>query len=352
MNLGGVIMIKNKVLIAGVAGASLGTEIFKSLRLSNNYIVYGCDISEFAYGLYEQEFEKTFLVDENNYVKSIINICRENNIKYVVPGAEKTMILLANEAMQLLNQGVYLIINSKEIIETFSDKANTFIKLSELGFNVPITKSIKNEKQLQDMIYPCVIKPSTGSGGSSFVFLVANIEEAKIYTKYLIKNGKDVIAQEYIPEDEGEFTVGVLNLPNGNLVGSIALKRVFSSKLSVASKLKAGLISSGNSQGLIDEFKDIRTTCEKIAVAIGSKGPINIQGRVKSGNFIPFEINPRFSASNYLRSLAGFNELDIFLKFIINGEVVVPSETRYGYYFRSFTENFISKEDIKSDQMD
>ena len=48
-----------KVMIAGIGGASLGTEILKSLVLAGNYKVFGCDISSTAYGLYDEDFEKT-----------------------------------------------------------------------------------------------------------------------------------------------------------------------------------------------------------------------------------------------------------------------------------------------------
>lgn len=41
--------MKENVLIAGVGGASLGTEIFKSLKRSGNYSVVGADISPYAY---------------------------------------------------------------------------------------------------------------------------------------------------------------------------------------------------------------------------------------------------------------------------------------------------------------
>ena len=45
-----------RVMIAGIGGASLGTEIRKSLTLAGGYEIYGCDVSKTAYGLYEDEF--------------------------------------------------------------------------------------------------------------------------------------------------------------------------------------------------------------------------------------------------------------------------------------------------------
>ena len=42
-------MNRLKVMIAGVGGASLGTEILKSLKITNRYDIFGCDISPTAY---------------------------------------------------------------------------------------------------------------------------------------------------------------------------------------------------------------------------------------------------------------------------------------------------------------
>ena len=340
---------KVKVLIAGIAGASLGTEILKSLLLTDKYIVYGCDVSNLAYGHYQKGFERTFIVNRENYIDDLVYLCSAENIQYIIPGAEEVMVILDKARDALVYNSIIFIGNTSEVINTFSNKEKTFNTLSELGFTIPHTIRIRSDDDLGNMSYPAVVKPSIGSGGSSYVYFVQNKEEAKVYIEYLIKNEKEPILQEYIPENEGEYTVGVLNLPNGDLVGSIALRRVFTNKLSIMTKSKSGLISSGNSQGVIDRFPDVEYIAESISLAINSKGPVNIQGRVKNGLFIPFEINPRFSASTYLRSMAGFNEIDIFMDAIIKGVYSKPSVINHGYYLRSFSEIFISKEALKND---
>jgi len=53
---------------------------------------------------------------------------------------------------------------------------------------------------------------------------------------------------------------------------------------------------------------------------------------------VPFEINPRFSASTYLRALAGFNEIDIFISRLFGLPVESKPKIRYGYYLRSLCE--------------
>lgn len=339
---------KPRILIAGIGGASLGTEVLKCLTLAGQYSVFGCDISSLAYGHYQGGFEQTFLVDRQDYIDAILEVCRNAAIDLIIPGGEEPLGLLNEARERLLQNGISLAANSESIIKDFSDKAISFRRLGELGFAVPITLTVSKAEDLDEMSYPCVVKPATSSGGSSFVFLAENRDEALLYVSYLSKNGKTALVQEYVALDEGEFTIGVLSLPDGEIAGSIALKRVFNSKLSVLMKSSTGLISSGYSQGLIDHFPDVRAAAERIARDIHSVGPINIQGRVRNAELIPFEINPRFSASTYLRALAGFNEVDIYLQSVINGVLNRPSTLKPGYYLRSLDEGFVPQSEIIS----
>lgn len=339
--------MKKSVLIAGVGGASLGTEIFKSVRHSGNYDIFGADISPYAYGVYNEGFVNTYVVDLKNYVPNILDICKKEKIGAIIPGGEEPLLLLCNHKELFDKEGISLATNSKELIELCTDKIKIFDYLSSQGIAVPLTRLVDNVDELNDFNYPCIIKPSTGSGGSVFVYLAEDKEEALLYISYLQKRGVKAIAQEYVPHYEGEYTVGVLSLPNGEIVGSIALKRFFSSKLSYLIKYDDRIISSGYSQGLIDDFKDVRAQAEDIGLKIKSRGPLNIQGRLKDGVFYPFELNARFSASTYLRTMAGFNEVDMFLQFLFERKYTLPENIKYGYYLRSLEEKYISYEEIK-----
>lgn len=332
---------KSSVLIAGIAGASLGTEIAKCLSLSSGFKVYGCDISELAYGNSSNDFSKTFLADPHDYLNSIIQICLDNDIDYVIPGGEKPMQQLADGNKELIENEIRLVSNSPAVIKICSDKKETFKKLSEMGFSIPLTVEVTNEQDLDGMSYPCIVKPATGSGGSDSVFLASSKEECLLYAELLRRNGRRLIVQEYIPEDEGEYTIGVLSLSNKEVAGVIAMRRLFNSKLSIAYKGNNGLISSGYSQGLIKRYPEMENQAIAIAEAFGSTGPMNIQGRMKGGKFFPFEINPRFSASTFLRAKAGFNEIEFYFENLITGKNKFNYRIIEGYYLRSFTEKFI-----------
>ncbi|PRM91997.1 carbamoyl phosphate synthase large subunit [Arcobacter cryaerophilus gv. occultus] len=336
------------VLIAGIGGASLGTEIQKSLLLcSSKYNIYGTDISEHAYGHFSSGFEKTFKISKDRYIEDTLDICKKYNIECIIPGGEEPLKLISQNLSIFATNKIKLAINNQKVIDICSDKAKTFEVLSELGVDIPKTHTYKENLDFNTLDYPCIVKPATGSGGSNFVFFAGDKNEAILYCQYLKNNQKSPIIQEYISEDEGEYTIGVLYLPNKTMIGSIVLRRVFDSKLSVLIKGDFGLISSGYSQGLIEDFPEIRKTAEKIAEKIGSTGPLNIQARVKNGQLIPFEINPRFSASTYLRSLAGFNEIDIFLDFLFDEKISKPTTIKFGRYLRSLSETFVPSKSTK-----
>lgn len=341
-----------RVLIAGIGGASLGTELLKCLKLADRYDVFGCDVSEYAYGHYMEGFVKTFVIKRDNYVKEVMKLCMEHDIQVVIPGGEEPLKLLSEAATEFSGIGVHIAANSPDVVAICSDKQQLFERLRELGLPTPWTIAVANVDQFlehkDDVPYPCIIKPSTSSGGSHLVFLASSQAEVEVYLKYILSNVNVALVQEYIPIDEGEFTIGVLSLSSGKCVGSIAMQRFFHTKLSILVKTRDGLISSGYSQGFIDEFPHICIQAEKVSMALRSRGPLNIQARIRNNTLLPFEINPRFSASTYLRAMAGFNEVDMYLRHLLFQEIPERPKIRPGYYLRSLTEVYVGKETIKA----
>jgi carbamoyl-phosphate synthase large subunit len=340
-------MNDHKIMIAGIGGASLGTEIFKALQLAGGYEIYGCDVSPTAYGLYESGFTETYRVDRDDYVTSVMDVCIRTRVRWLLPGGEQPMILLGQASDQLAEAGIRLIGNSKKVVALCSNKKTTFEHLKTVGIKIPHTITVTQVSDIEIVGLPCIVKPSTCSGGSTSVFFAATADEAMIYAEFIRRNKSQPIAQEYVDIQEGEFTIGVLSLPDTSIVSSIALRRTLDAKLSLAYIGRGGIISSGYSQGYVSDYPELCHQAERIAMAIGSRGPINIQGRVRDGILLPFEINPRFSASTYLRALAGFNEVDIFIRYMQSGVKPGTVSIRPGWYLRSLTEQYVAEDHLK-----
>lgn len=335
------------VMVAGVGGASLGTELVKALALAGGYEIFGCDVSPTAYGHYDPLLARSFLVTRARYVEDVLAACETVGARFLVPGGEQPMQLLAAARGELLAKGVTLIANASPVVADYGDKETAFRLLAERGIPIPRTLAIESEADLVEVGLPCIVKPATGSGGSAAVFFAVSAEEALLYAEFIRRGGAVPLAQEYISEAEGEFTIGVLSLPDRSLIGSIALRRALDAKLSVSYRGRGGVISSGYSQGHIAGYADLCRQAETIARAIDSEGAINVQGRVRDGVLLPFEINPRLSASTYLRALAGFNEVDLLIRAHISGTAPVRPTIKQGWYLRSLTEQYVADEDIK-----
>lgn len=341
---------KTPILIAGIGGASLGTEILKCLKGSPDFCLFGCDISEYAFGHYQEGFNQTFLIDQDCYVESILKICDLHGIRAVIPGGEEPLRFLCSRSGDFDKLGIIIAANAVDVIHTCSNKKSLFEFLKKNMIPVPRTTSLANVDELdglENFPFPCVIKPSEGTGGSRFVFLAKDREEARVHLSLLLRDRDFALLQEYISLDEGEFTIGVLSLPGGAVYGSIAMKRLFNAKLSIQMSSSIGIISSGYSQGLIDVFPGLCAQAENIAKLLNSVGPINVQARVRNGVLMPFEINPRFSASTYLRTLAGFNEVEVYLKFALHGVTLKKHTVDPMYCLRSLDQVLVRKETLK-----
>ena len=84
-----------RILIAGIGGASLGTEILKCLQLAGGYDVFGCDVSPLAFGHYGNLFASTSIVRRDSYIEDVISLCEQLGIECVVPGGDEPARLLA-----------------------------------------------------------------------------------------------------------------------------------------------------------------------------------------------------------------------------------------------------------------
>lgn len=328
-----------RVLIAGIAGASLGTEIAKALDHAGGYDILGCDISPLAFGHYDVRFTSTFLIDREGYAQNLLDLCIREQVDCVIAGGEEPAVLIGRNHEQFARAGVRLGQNNPQLTERLAHKGRCFEILASAGIRTPRTRTVEPGTDIGDFPMPCIVKPAVASGGSVFVFFVRSREEARLYCTYLHNNGLVPLIQEYLPEDNGEFSVGVLSLHDGSCAGAIALKRAFDSKLSVAMRGQDFVISSPYSQGLIEAHPAICETAELIARRLGSTGPLNIQGRVAAdGTFVPFEINARFSGGTYLRTLAGFNEVDWYVRHLLGLEPRTALNITPGWYLRSLSE--------------
>ncbi len=338
------------VLVTGVGGGGHGRQVMKALKMaSTNYRIIAADMSSASYGLFDADISYVIPpASHQDYIKTLINICKKESAKVVITGSEPELLEVAKNKSFLAAHGIIALVNPLEVVQICTDKFRCFEFLSDKGIKCPRFMLIERKEDVDKIdFYPLVIKPSIGSGGSNFVFLALDRNEAKFFVNYLKKQGYIPLLQEYVGSYEEEYTVGVLRLDRGRIVGSIALKRIITSGLSSRFKMRGDnaeqyIISSGISQGIFDDYPQVRKAAESIANVLGSVGSINIQCRNTEDGVLPFEINPRFSGTTSLRSLVGFNEPDILIRYYLFNEIPDKIEYKNGYVIRELAEKYVT----------
>ena len=290
--------------------------------------MFGTDVTECHAN---KELVKTFykvpVANASEYLNNIKKICKKSNINVLIPGSEAELKVISNSRDYFDKQKIFLPINKKSLIDLCMDKANLNNKLKSLGFLVPKYIETFERSQIDKIdFFPLILKPRTGGKGSSNVFIAQSPKQLIALADYLNISDKssDFIIQEYTGTPEQEYTVGILHDKRGVFIDGITLKRDLTKSLSVRSKERnlTGqkilgeylVVSSGVSQGVIGAFPKITNQCRKIADALGSTGPLNIQCRLIDGKVSVFEINPRFSGTTSLRAIAGLNEPDLLIQ--------------------------------------
>ena len=257
-----------------------------SLKINSNIIT--ADISETAPAIYFGD--KNYIIPrigEENYIDSIIDICKEEEIKLIVPTIDTELSILSQnkELIEEITEAKVLI-SSREVINICRNKINTSMFFEKNGFGIP---RLINDYNLSagNYKFPLFIKPLDGSSSIN-TFKINNRLQLDFFIKYV----KNPIIQEFI---EGkEYTIDAFIDFDGNPITIVPRERIAT---------RSGEISKGKivkDRDLIEEIKEVISVLKPI-------GHITFQC-MKTRDGIKFiEINPRFGGGAPMTIKAGAN---------------------------------------------
>lgn len=321
----------SKQIVIGITGTGslVGQAIIKAINMSSfkdRVELIGMDYFRENVGSYW--CSKNFILPDllkNELVPiwldKIIQIVKENKIQILFIGVDFELMYFSIYKEIIENETLCrIIVSNKEVIEIADDKYLTYEFLKNNELNYPATHLYKHVKNLR-IEYPCIIKPRVGYR-SRGVFIIGSERELK-------SMGSDIdnpIVQELIGDDNTEYTCGLVYLDK--YISSIVLRR----------QLKEG----NTSVAIYDHDTPdiIYSYIKDIADSLKPYGACNFQLRT-DGNGIPklFEINARHSGTTFMRTLFGFNEVEMIIGNIF-GIQIPKMELREGKVIRYYDEFF------------
>jgi carbamoyl-phosphate synthase large subunit len=329
-------MVNANVLVTA-AGGIVAQGIIKSLKLANKsdkglkYRIIAADMNAQAAGLYR--CHKGVLLPpatSTRYVESLLKIVKQEEIAAIFVGSDEEIPIIGDSRQRIESEtNAKVLVSPKEVLNIARDKWKTYLFLKENTLDVAASTLPENADEfVREFKYPIVVKPREGYGSKNF-HVVRSHSEMHQAISNIQRDGWHPIIQEFIDENHAEYTSGVTIDRRGEYVMS---------SVSIQKTLKGGQTY----KALIDDYEDVRKPSEEVGMKLGGIGAINIQAKLVRGRLKIFEINPRFSATCPMRSVAGVNEPDIVYRNTVLGEEIKLKEYKRLVCMRYWNEVYIS----------
>ena len=261
-------------------------------------------------------------IESPDFMKELLFHVKKDQIKLIIPTRDDELLFLSNVIGSFESVGCSVLCNKRDITQQMIDK-RTFTRfcIEEIGFRNMRVISAPGEATDKD--FPLFFR---GEGARrSLKMKISNESELKaafvlshtgIATTFL--EGQEVSVDGYVSR-EGRIIYNVPRTRDVVLGGeSIVTTTIYS------------------------------RTCTEVSGKIfsksGVKGPVVLQGMLKDGDFMPFEINLRFGGASVLSFKAAHSGPDLAIREYVLGENLMDT---YSYkpnlkLFKDFKETYFS----------
>lgn len=316
------------VLVLGVGG-NVSQGILKALAHGSlSYRVVGACISPLSCGLYT--VDRAYVcprADDPSFLDWLLTTCRNERIRVVLSGVEPVLDRLAEYSSRVYEEtGALCIVSPADRLAIGNDKLLTCQWLEAHGLGAPRHASAQDRAALESLVarcgFPLIAKPRRGKSAQG-IFRLHDCQQLSMVVGF-----PDCVIQEYLGDDDSEYTAGCFCDREGKVRGTIVMKRE--------------LLEGTTHRALVVDEPEIRLEAERITAALQPTGPCNVQLRVSDGRPVCFEINVRFSGTTPIRARFGFNEVEAAIRHFVLGEACVdlPSVTQ-GIALRYWNEIYV-----------
>ena len=172
-----------------------------------------------------QKYYLTPKIIEENYIDSLLEICKKENVKALTSLIDPEIKLLSQNAEKFSDVGVIPLCPSEKSAEICFDKYKMFKYLSKVGIKTVLTydnldefKAALNDHEID---FPVFIKPRTGSG-SVGATKIDSMEELQVV---FAENKYDYIIQEFMNCEDCDADVYIDALSH-KLVAAFSKKKI------------------------------------------------------------------------------------------------------------------------------
>lgn len=315
------------ILVSGASGI-VGYGVLRSLKRSGKAMrLIGTTIynDSVAQGFCDV-FEQAVPTNDNNYIDWLLTTIKKHSIDLLIPGIEADMYKWVEHVSEIEQSGAKVLLNNIELISLCKDKWKFYESLIKSNSPVAIKTSLDSTftALLNNFGLPFIIKPKRGFGSKG----VLKIEDESSFLKHASGLGDVLMAQEFVGNDEEEFTTSAFCDGRGGHYCYMTLRR----KLS-----KDGFTEKAE---VVTNLAGIEEALNHLCELYKPLGPTNFQFRSHNGTLKLLEINPRISSSTSIRSAFGYNESLLAVEYFLDNKKPFQPEILEGKAVR-YVDDFI-----------
>lgn len=288
-----------RVLITNIASVT-GISITKILRTGEiqNLEIIGTEAQKYGYNsgsLLVDKYIQVPEISDTNYVKTIIDICKDWRVDIIIPILDEELYLFSQAKIQ---NYVNILLPSIDTINLFRDKLAASMKLNLIYPEIipPIYKSINDLRGDKVIIRK---RKSIGSQG-----IIIKKEAEITYEDF--KN-RSYFVQKYVKGDE--YTVDILADKYGNSKLIIPRKRL---------QIKNGV----STKVLLEDDREIIDLCKKIYAQFCIPGLSNAQFIRSNGRLYFIELNLRFAGMGIASILGSYDFISKYILYLNEGKTL------------------------------
>lgn len=275
--------------------------------------------------LVDKFYQVSPVADREKYLSEIINICKQENVDYIVPLTDVEIDLLNEKREQLPCE---LAISPFHTIKLLRDKFKLYKYVDEILDQFPNIMTIPTYKltfeHIQQIQYPQVWKIYNGRSSEGLYRIYDKYNSEEIYRHlYNQKSLDNYIMQPLIEGDV--VTVDLVADMYGNII----------------SLPRRELLRTQNGAGLsVRIYKDEQLDCAVRKIAIETKiiGCVNFEFICKNKKYYFLECNPRFSGGIAFSCAAGYDFINAHIKSIAKQKIQPVSHIRRGFIAKQYEE--------------
>jgi len=327
--------MRDNVLLTSFGGL-WSRAFYEDFLKRKDYRVFFADVDPAARAkCFTRDFVNLLLPSDSDYINNLLVRCKENDIRFVIPGADEEALRIMPERKRFEEAGILVAVQDMEMMECFSAKSKMYDFLRTKGISVPFYQRFRTEHEFEAALSsagypsrPLLIKPDNGRGGRGIVLLservIPNKDQLQMMNRAMfsqtIDGKQEFMVMEYI---EGViYDVDILQYPDGDRL--IVSRRRF---------MNVTKLFSGN---VFDRQSDVIKMASRLTESLPMKYLIDYDIILAGDGAVTLlEINSRPSGSTVSYLPFGINLYDVLIRATFYSEKVAV-DVPWGQYSYAF----------------